>query len=140
MTDQTDLLFLAGANIDPTCLMADFPAARFVSRAAVPSESVSVAAVFAPLVAEGSHVWGVVIGAAGAATSGSVTVTTDDGRTMVAALPADPLLAGDPGAVWMAARYWEFPPAYCARLLAIHEAHSGPVGDDTKFEHADDGA
>jgi hypothetical protein len=67
----------------------------------------------------GDEVWGIVIRLATPATSDSDAVrevTTDDGRTLTAAVEDDGQPTGDPAAMLAAAKYWELPPAYVTRL------------------------
>jgi len=115
-----DYLFLTGADMDPTLVRRAYSGGRFVARAVLAAEAGEVAPAFAPAVAglSGGDVWGILVRVP-AAIAGDVRrrpVTTDDGRAFTAALAGEHLVAGLPAATFAAARYWELPPAYTARL------------------------
>src|SRR5215212_5310429 len=120
MTEPAVRLFLSGADMDPTSVLAAYPGARFLARAWVSAGPNEIAAPFASqFTSEGPpDVWGIVIeqayrsGAAGA----SRQATTDDGRQVEAVLAGDQFASGAPEAVVAAARYWELPPGYAGRL------------------------
>jgi hypothetical protein len=102
--------FLSGAAMDPQLILATYPGARFVARVRLPVSGSD---------APGDEVWGIVIRLATPATSDSDAVrevTTDDGRTLTAAVAGDGHPTGDPAAVLAAAKYWELSPAYVKRL------------------------
>jgi hypothetical protein len=62
------------------------------------------------------EVWGILIEGAGDETGAPVQAITDDGRTVDARIVGGQVIDGDPDAALAAARYWELPPAYVARL------------------------
>ena len=110
--DDAAYRFLTGADMDPTAVLARYPGARFVARAALATEAAAGDAT--------GEVWGILIrlptgGMAGDAGE-SRPVVTDDGRTFRAAVAEGGRPVGDPPAVLAAARYWELPPAYVRRL------------------------
>ena len=104
--------FLSGADMDPTAVLARYPSARFVARAALATEATEGDAT--------GEVWGILIRVPSAGTAGdageSRPVVTDDGRTFLAAVAESGRPVGDPPAVLAAARYWELPPRYVRRL------------------------
>ncbi len=100
----TRLIFLTGADMEPTALRAARPEARFVARA-------HLAGVPEP------GAWGILVEAPlGADEAGMPlrVVVTDDGRALDAHAVAAP--PADPAEVVAAARYWELPPAYVRSL------------------------
>lgn len=100
----TGLLFLTGADMEPTGLRAARPEARFVARA-------RLAGTPEP------GVWGILVEAPlGDDEAGAPLrpVVSDDGRAFDARAVAPP--PADPAAVIAAARYWELPPAYVRSL------------------------
>lgn len=121
-------LFLSGADMEPIALHAAIPAARFIARAWVEARQAEIAPAFGAAVAPSGtgEVWGIVVAlsspggvpASIAAPLAGRTATTDDGRTLAAAIAGDRMLMGDPGATIAAARYWELPPGFVARLRA----------------------
>ncbi|MEA2528466.1 MAG: hypothetical protein QOG89_110 [Thermomicrobiales bacterium] len=116
-TEQTAYLFLSGAEMEPTAVRTAYPDARFVARARIAANGATVAPAFA------SHldgdVWGILIRLPGTiAATNRRKATTDDGRPFETALPGTALVDGEPSEALAAARYWELPPAYVARLKA----------------------
>ncbi|MGH2603022.1 MAG: hypothetical protein ACRDJ9_27005, partial [Dehalococcoidia bacterium] len=101
-------LFLSGADMHPTDVLAAYPHAQFVARARLAAPVADLAAPFADLPADGGsvEVWGILLRwPAGAANGPPREVVTDDGRTFQA-LTTSGLLGGDPPAVLAQARYW----------------------------------
>jgi hypothetical protein len=101
---STGLLFLRGADMDPTRLRAARPEAKFVARARLAESGKP-------------GVWGILVEAPLAEADAALPlrpVATDDGRSFAAR--ADEAPSGDPAAVLAAARYWELPPAYVRSL------------------------
>jgi hypothetical protein len=117
MTESNNCLFLSGAEMDPTAVLAAHPGARFLARARVSVNQHEVASPFAgSLAGDGSiEVWGILVEHAGEHGAKTRQAITDDGRQIEAVL-AGQLASGDPKAVLAAARYWELPPAYVGRL------------------------
>jgi hypothetical protein len=126
-------LFLSGADMHPSEVLATYPGANFVARARVAVPGSDVAALFADHLSDGSgsaEVWGILIRwPDGTADGPPRDVTTDDGRTFQA-LTTNGLLSGDPQAVLAQARYWELPPDYVARLRDAVAALGVATGDD----------
>jgi hypothetical protein len=130
MTEANACLFLSGAEMDPTAVLAAHPGARFIARARVYAKQHEIAAPFAKSVADGgeAEVWGILIEHASAASSETRQAVTDEGREIEAVL-GGPLASGEPKAVLAAAKYWELPPAYVGRLRdAIGAAEAEPEG------------
>lgn len=120
-TDRV-LLFLCGADMHPSAIRARYPAARFVEVAhcAAPLPGLSA---LAPLNEEG--VWGIVVRVPEtAADAAEVAVTLQDGQLTTATLATQPADVADTAAVVAAVRYWELPPTYRARAMALAEADS----------------
>ena len=101
--------FLSGADMDPTAILAAYPAAQFVARARL---EVGADA------ADG--VWGILVrvlpSVDASADGDDREVVTDDGRRFRAIVTNGGRPAGEPGAILAAARYWELPPSYVRRL------------------------
>jgi hypothetical protein len=111
-----EYLFLSGADMDPTALLRAQPAARFIARASTVADAGETASAFAAGLERA--VWGVLVELP-KAPDGRLPrriVTTDDGRHFIASCAGEHFLAGDPAAVYAAARYWELPPAFTKRL------------------------
>ena len=111
---MTAYQFLSGAEMEPIAIREALPEARFVARARVAVDGLTVAPVFASEI--DGEVWGVLVDGGAADAGSTVPVTTDDGRTVEARVVESRLLDGEPESVLAAARYWELPPAYVARL------------------------
>jgi hypothetical protein len=110
-------LFLSGAEMEPTAIRTAYPEARFVARARIAADGAAVSPAFAAEV-EG-EVWGILVQVPGSIpATASREAFTDDGRPFPAALVGEALVGGEPGEALAAARYWELPPAYVARLKA----------------------
>jgi hypothetical protein len=117
MTERTTHLFLSGAEMEPTAVRTAYPGARFVARARIAVDGATVAPAFAAHL--DGEVWGILIRVPDAVTAPvHRTATTDDGQSIEAALVGDTLIDGDPNDALAAARYWELPPPYVARLKA----------------------
>jgi hypothetical protein len=117
MTESNACLFLSGADMDPTAVLAAHPGARFLARARVPANQDEIAAPFAGnLAGDGSaEVWGILIEKAGAGSDETRQAITDEGLEIEAVVGGQ-LASGEPEAVLAAAKYWELPPAYVSRL------------------------
>ncbi|MGH2535458.1 MAG: hypothetical protein ACRDJW_24625 [Thermomicrobiales bacterium] len=130
---QADVyLFLSGAEMHPTGVLAAYPGARFVARARLAAPAVDLAPPFADHIADDgtAEVWGILLRwPDGTADGAPGEVVTDDGRTFQA-LTTSGLLGGDPQAVLAQARYWELPPPYVARLRDAVAALGASTGDD----------
>src|SRR5262245_52543391 len=108
-------LFLSGADMEPTAVRASYPDARFVARSRITADGAPIAPLFAPHL--DGEVWCILIQVTSpVAAIKRSTATTDDGRTLSASLAGDPLVGGAPEEALAAARYWELPPLYVARL------------------------
>jgi hypothetical protein len=130
---QADVyLFLSGAEMHPTDVLAAYPGARFVARARLAAPVADVASPFAEHLSgdDSAEVWGILVRwPDGTADGPPHEVVTDDGRAFQA-LTTEGLLSGDPDAVLAQARYWELPPPYVARLRAAVAALGVATGDD----------
>lgn len=111
---MTTMQFLSGAAMEPVAIREASPAARFVARARIAVDGFAVSPVFANHV-EG-EVWGILVEGAATESGTPVSAITDDGRTIAALLIGSQVVDGDPEATLAAARYWELPPTYVARL------------------------
>jgi hypothetical protein len=114
-------LFLSGAEMEPTAVRTAYPGAQFVARARVAADGAVIAPAFAAVI--DGEVWGILVrvpGSIGALTSREAT--TDDARTYPAVLVGGALIGGESDQALAAARYWELPPAYVARLKAALDA------------------
>jgi hypothetical protein len=131
MTESNACLFLSGADMDPTAVLAAHPGARFVARARVRADQHEIAAPFAEnLAGDGSaEVWGILIEKARAGSGETRQATTDEGQK-IEAVPDGQLASGEPEAVLAAARYWELPPAYIGRLRDAIAAIDGESSDE----------
>lgn len=128
--DQVTYLFLSGAEMDPTAVRAVYPGARFVARARVNANGLAVAPAFAAHL--GAEVWGILVIVPRLSKAGDEAreVVTDDGRTFSATVATAELVGGEPMEALAAARYWELPPPYVARLRAAVEALGVPATDE----------
>lgn len=134
-TESTVLLFIASAEMWPRQINAAYPGAQFIARAKSTVEEGDVASSFSGRM--GGEVWGLLVSAAGPIdVNRSITVTTDDSRTLEAWVAGE-LLAGDPQSLYMAARYWELPPTYIQQLRSAIVALGLDAADE---EPRDDGA
>src|SRR5215218_8466832 len=131
MPESSACLFLSGADMDPTAVLAAHPGARFLARARVRAKQHEIAAPFAgSLAGDGSaEVWGILIEKAGASADKTRQAMTDEGREIEAAVGGQ-LANGEPEAVLAAARYWELPPAYVGRLRDAVAAVQGEPADE----------
>jgi hypothetical protein len=117
MTEPITHIFLSGAEMEPTAVRNAYPGARFVARARIAANGATIAPAFAPH--PDGEVWGILVHVPEAITAPVHRIaTTDDGRSIEAALAGDLLIAGDPSEALAAARYWELSPPYVARLKA----------------------
>lgn len=109
--------FLSGPDMDPASIRTTYPGAQFVARAYLSGHPTPDEAT-APT-APDDVTWGIVIRLAAAPGTTDAAppqqVTTDDGRALTATLASDPA-PPDAAATLAAAKYWELPPAYVARL------------------------
>jgi fermentation-respiration switch protein FrsA (DUF1100 family) len=117
MTEQNAFLFLSGAEMDPSAVLAAYPGARFIARARVRAQQHEIATPFAHgLVEDGTGVvWGILIERSGEQGGETRQAITDEGREIDAVVGGQ-LASGGPDAVLAAAKYWELPPAYVGRL------------------------
>jgi hypothetical protein len=116
-TELPAYLFLSGAEMDPTAVRAAYPGAHFVARARIAADGATVAPAFAAQL--DGEIWGILIWVPEpVAATVRREATTDDARTFAATLGGETLVAGDPDAALAAARYWELPPNYVARLAS----------------------
>jgi hypothetical protein len=115
VTEQATYLFLSGADMEPTAVRTAYPGARFVARSRITADGASIAPTFAPHL--DGEIWGILIQIpTPIAASAHTEATTDDGRALSASLIGDTLIGGEPDEALAAARYWELPPSYVARL------------------------
>jgi hypothetical protein len=111
--------------MEPIAIRESLPEARFVARARIAIDGFAVSSTFASEI--GDEVWGILIEGAGAEPGAAVQAITDDGRTIEARVNGGQVIDGDPEAALAAARYWELPPAYVARLkIALAAADEDP--------------
>ncbi|MFT4040333.1 MAG: hypothetical protein QM692_19290 [Thermomicrobiales bacterium] len=113
LENESVLVFLQGAEMQPSRVRAAWPAARFVARARLTARPQGP--VFAPD-APAYAAWGIVVetGADAAEPGEARVVTTDEGATLAVLVPTPD--AADATAVLAAAKYWELPPPYVRRL------------------------
>lgn len=105
------LLFLQGAEMQPSRIRASWPEAQFMARAwLTPRPHGAVFPVTHPAYAA----WGIVIEAPAEVAGESRHVTTDEGHSLHVVVPTPD--DADPKAVLAAAKYWELPPSYVRRL------------------------
>ena len=105
------LLFLQGAEMQPSHIRASWPEAQFVARARLSPRPHG--AVF-PVADPAYAAWGIVIEAPAEVPGEARQVTTDEGHHLQVVVPAPE--DDDPKAVLAAAKYWELPPPYVRRL------------------------
>lgn len=102
--------FLSGPDMDPASIRATYPGASFVARAYLGGT---------PPATPDNATWGIIIRLATPPSDADATpprqATTDDGRVFTVTLAPSPAPA-DAAATLAAAKYWELPPAYVARL------------------------
>ena len=121
------LLFLCGADMNPTVGRARFPDARFVDVAHC-AEPLPGLAALSDLAVAGGGIWGILGRAPATAAddeSTEITVTLPDGERASARLATRPADVADAAAVAAAVRYWELPPAYRARVIERAERSEG---------------
>lgn len=105
------LVFLQGAEMQPSRIRASWPAAQFVARARLtPRPHGGVFPVANPAYAA----WGIVIEAPADVEGEARHVMTDEGHHLQVVVPAPD--DADPKAVLAAAKYWELPPPYVRGL------------------------
>lgn len=107
------LVFLQGAEMQPSRIRAAWPEARFLARARLTPRPQGPVAPPANVAYEA---WGIVINAPAETTGDLRQVTTDEGQPLQVTVP--PPDDADPKAVLAAAKYWELPPPYVRRLAA----------------------
>jgi len=115
--EEPDLLFLCGADMDPSAVLAASPEARFVARARVADPPPDRLPAWWPETARAEGVWGILIRnppleATAAGDGPLVSAVTDDGNPVVARFATGAADLVDPAAVLAGARYWELPPAF----------------------------
>lgn len=113
LENESVLVFLQGAEMQPSRVRAAWPGARFVARARLTARPQGP--VFAPA-APAYEAWGIVVetGADADAAGEARAVTTDEGETLaVRVLPPD---VADAKLALAAAKYWELPSPYVRRL------------------------
>lgn len=117
--DKTDVLFLSGAEMDPTTLRREHPGARFIARARITGQNLPLPPAFSAL--SNGEVWGILVnvGTTSAVQGTVYEAVTDEGRCIRAALGPAGLLSGSPEAIIAAVRYWELPPDYVAQVREI---------------------
>jgi hypothetical protein len=128
-------LFLCGADMDPSAVLAAYPGARFVARTWVAAAAIDLpplpdAELPPPMPgtarAPAAAVWGILLrlpaGESSVTATRAVTATTDDERRFAAAVGTAAAALADPAAVLAWARYWELPPSYVRRLAVWAEA------------------
>ena len=105
------LLFLQGAEMQPSRIRAAWPQAQFVARARLTPQPHG--AVF-PVAHPAYAAWGIVIDTPAEVEGAHRLAMTDEGRSVQVVVPAPD--NADPQAVLAAAKYWELPPPYVRRL------------------------
>jgi len=101
--------------MEPTAVRTAYPGARFVARARIDAAGAPITPTFAPHL--DGEVWGILIRVPAVVPATTRRqATTDDGRPFSADLVGTALIDGPPEEALAAARYWELPPAYVARL------------------------
>src|SRR5215211_2536548 len=107
MTEANVSLFLSGADMDPTAVLAAHPGARFVARARVHADQREIATPFAKNIAgDGTaEIWGILIERSGEQEKVTRPAVTDEGREIEAVVGGQ-LASGEPEAVLAAAKYW----------------------------------
>ncbi len=108
------LLFLQGAEMQPSHIRAAWPEAQFLARARLTPRPHG--GVF-PTADPAYDAWGIVIEVATAFEGESRQATTDEGQALQVVVPAPD--DADPKAVLAAAKYWELPPPYVRRLAYV---------------------
>lgn len=112
-------IFLSGATMHPSAILAAWPGARFIARACIEASGGEIDRRFAAALTGGDDraaVWGLAVEIPEPVEGEERAATTDDGRSLALILAERPLAGGDPEAVLNAALYWELTPAYTARL------------------------
>ncbi|MCA9876400.1 MAG: hypothetical protein KC442_01415 [Thermomicrobiales bacterium] len=105
------LLFLQGAEMQPSRIRAAWPEARFLARARLTPRPQGPVA---PPASPAYEAWGIVIEAPAGVTGDARHVVTDEGQPLQVTVPTPD--DADPKAVLAAAKYWELPPPYVRRL------------------------
>lgn len=117
--DRQQFLFLYGADMHPTAIIATHVGPQFVARARLEERGESRP----PQGSEDvTDIWGILLRVpqpVGEAPGPEDTVVTDDGRTFVARIVTPTGAAADPAPMLAAARYWELPPSY---VKSLHRA------------------
>ncbi|MCA9861651.1 MAG: hypothetical protein KC432_01460 [Thermomicrobiales bacterium] len=108
------LVFLQGAEMQPSRIRAAWPAAQFVARARLTPRPHG--AVF-PVAQPAYAAWGIVIEAPAEVAGEARRVVTDEGHDLRVVVPAPD--DADPKAVLAAAKYWELPPPYVRSLAHV---------------------
>lgn len=108
------LVFLQGAEMQPSRIRAAWPEAQFVARARLTPRPHG--AVF-PAVSPAYAAWGIVVAVPAEVAGESRHVTTDEGQDLRVVVPAPD--DADPKAVLAAAKYWELPPPYVRSLAHV---------------------
>ncbi len=107
---ETEYRFLSGPDMDPTAIRTTYPGAHFVARAYL-SDTTSAT--------PDAATWGIIIRLATASPVDDASpprqATTDDGRVLTVTLASNSPQADAAGTL-AAAKYWELPPTYVARL------------------------
>ena len=112
------IAFYSGELMSPEAIRAADPEARFIARGKVTINPGEAPDVFADALDE--EVWGIAVETSAQTEPAEVTITLDNGSSLIGAL-AEPLLNGNDKAVLANARYWELPPAYIACLRSVVE-------------------
>ena len=108
------LVFLQGAEMQPSRIRAAWPEAQFVARAWLTPRPHG--AVF-PTAHPAYAAWGIVVEAPAEVDGEARQVMTDEGHSLRVVVPAPD--DADPQAVLAAAKYWELPPPYVRRLAYV---------------------
>ncbi|CAA9538052.1 MAG: hypothetical protein AVDCRST_MAG73-1617 [uncultured Thermomicrobiales bacterium] len=129
MIADPTVLFLCGADMDPSAVLGVHPGARFVARARVVDPPPGLLPAWWPDAARADGVFGILIRVrdAGPTAPGdgpTVVAETDDGTPIVARCATGASDLADPAPTLAAARYWELRPAY------VRAVASATRGDD----------
>lgn len=105
------LVFLQGAEMQPSRIRAVWPEAQFVARARLTPRPHGAAF---PVTHPAYAAWGIVIETPTEMEGETRAVTTDEDHSLEVVVPTPD--DADPQAVLAAAKYWELPPPYVRRL------------------------
>lgn len=111
------LVFLWGADMNPTTIRRRWPEGRFVAIAWAAGLLTRGAGL--PAGAFGPEVWGIVVETGIAQAGTPVPLALPDGSEATAMLTGEPDAIGAPVDILAEANYWELPQAYRDRIKAV---------------------